>query len=862
MDHPGQVRFIGTTGFGPAGKVWIGVEMADPIGNCDGSIDGVRYFSAAPDRALFVEPEGLKVLPPCLPPPAQSLARDGGCVVPASRYALPPQPTLAAPARQPSRRRRIQQEIPPEARRKPRRRRPANPPPATTSDDDTLPPELMSILEEASAIGASPKHTDQLIGAVLHYLRDDDGDEAGGTVNGGSGLPPQVHRRRRRAPQPEPHPSPVAAPAKLDLLSPTEVSDHDEVQSKVRHTTARREQCQRQPRHRRRRRKAPSPAPALPSLAELASAPAPLSPDFGLSPHASRSYSHEPGTPGSPARVQPGSSFDVESDASLLEPVRRMETMLTSIQQLLAKTDDEVAAEAAAEATVGEPSGPRPWPRAPKVIYPARQPKHPRALEEVRRMEAMNDKILEAELIAKTAQERQIASVMEPFAVTYAIDAVIEVGKLWTFHEIQLGLEPTSLTLAVVAEPMWALASLTVSNTNHEPTMASAEWRLSPVVSGSSLAFTDCSGTFFVGVARHRPLPGEDVALPVTIHIDVGGYVAPADDLTLQWRVARADDINLARVDAYHYLESSIADYHVDAIEPHLGRTALHFAAEAGALELAQWLLSRQADANARDRYGNTPLFAAARGAQHNPAGALQMVELLLDSGGVVYARNLRGQSPLHIAAATERSGAIAALLLARRADPGARDADGQTPVDVGRDAGHGRVVRLFDESDSSPPPEPDSPVGSRLLSPSLRSQPSTSLAAVSISDVSASCNSSVISGDGGEYGSEYGAPSTPRRINPMSHAPSRDLASYVITPSKASNRNSGYSSDSSDSSNSSSSSSPSSNSSSSDSPSSPAMTPVPADPAATPEPALDSGSASSETEASALGLEAGDGIM
>ena len=56
-------------------------------------------------------------------------------------------------------------------------------------------------------------------------------------------------------------------------------------------------------------------------------------------------------------------------------------------------------------------------------------------------------------------------------------------------------------------------------------------------------------------------------------------------------------------------------------------RTALHMACEKGHAEVAEYLLAHEADMEARDSLGNTPLHVAT---QHQQT---QLVQILLDSG-------------------------------------------------------------------------------------------------------------------------------------------------------------------------------------------------------------------------------------
>ncbi|KAI0352271.1 dynactin [Trametes cingulata] len=66
----GIVRFAGATSFAP-GK-WIGIELSEPNGKNDGSVQGVKYFSCRPNYGVFVRPSQVRVISATPdPPPAQ-----------------------------------------------------------------------------------------------------------------------------------------------------------------------------------------------------------------------------------------------------------------------------------------------------------------------------------------------------------------------------------------------------------------------------------------------------------------------------------------------------------------------------------------------------------------------------------------------------------------------------------------------------------------------------------------------------------------------------------------------------------------------------------------------------------------------
>ena len=56
----GIVRFVGHTHF--SSGVWIGVEIGEPRGKNDGSVDGERYFTCPPKQGLFAPPNRVSII--------------------------------------------------------------------------------------------------------------------------------------------------------------------------------------------------------------------------------------------------------------------------------------------------------------------------------------------------------------------------------------------------------------------------------------------------------------------------------------------------------------------------------------------------------------------------------------------------------------------------------------------------------------------------------------------------------------------------------------------------------------------------------------------------------------------------------
>lgn len=121
------------------------------------------------------------------------------------------------------------------------------------------------------------------------------------------------------------------------------------------------------------------------------------------------------------------------------------------------------------------------------------------------------------------------------------------------------------------------------------------------------------------------------------------------------------------------------------------GETALFVAAREGNLEIAQLLISEDADVNEKDEDGFTPIYWASL------RGNTEILKLLISEGADVNSKNADGETPLHEAAA-EGQYEAAEILITNGADVNAKDNEGNTPLDLAKRKGRDSVVNLLME--------------------------------------------------------------------------------------------------------------------------------------------------------------------
>lgn len=142
--------------------------------------------------------------------------------------------------------------------------------------------------------------------------------------------------------------------------------------------------------------------------------------------------------------------------------------------------------------------------------------------------------------------------------------------------------------------------------------------------------------------------------------------------------VRLAVTVGATREAAEAYFFSEISHY------AYAGDTALHIAAAAYELPIAEELMSAGANISARNRRGAQPIHYAVDGspesARWNPDGQYAVVAFLIAAGADPNAQDKSGVAPLHRAVRTRCTGAVRALL-DHGADAIRRNKSGSTPL-------------------------------------------------------------------------------------------------------------------------------------------------------------------------------------
>lgn len=175
------------------------------------------------------------------------------------------------------------------------------------------------------------------------------------------------------------------------------------------------------------------------------------------------------------------------------------------------------------------------------------------------------------------------------------------------------------------------------------------------------------------------PGAGPAALRPLLTAIAAGDRVTALALLGGQPQLARAHSAEgAARDNAPGFFYDSIAHY------LYAGDTALHFAAAAYQLDVAQALVRAGADVSAVNRRGAQPLHYAVDGnpsaSNWDPVAQAEMVSYLLAAGADANATDRSGTGPLHRAVRNRCADAVR-VLLAGGADPQRPNRSGSTPM-------------------------------------------------------------------------------------------------------------------------------------------------------------------------------------
>lgn len=122
-----------------------------------------------------------------------------------------------------------------------------------------------------------------------------------------------------------------------------------------------------------------------------------------------------------------------------------------------------------------------------------------------------------------------------------------------------------------------------------------------------------------------------------------------------------------------------------------LEQTPFHWACYNGEFEIAKILLDAGADITARDIEGDAPFTWAAS------AGQMEIVKHLLKIGVDVEAQNYSGNTALHWTA-IKGNAEMFEYLLSLKLDPTQKNQEGETPISLAKESGHLEIIKIFEK--------------------------------------------------------------------------------------------------------------------------------------------------------------------
>ncbi|EGG21420.1 hypothetical protein DFA_01304 [Cavenderia fasciculata] len=126
------------------------------------------------------------------------------------------------------------------------------------------------------------------------------------------------------------------------------------------------------------------------------------------------------------------------------------------------------------------------------------------------------------------------------------------------------------------------------------------------------------------------------------------------------------------------------------------GYTAMHCAVNQGHFEMAEKLLVKGSDPNARTSTGSTPLHLLSKYC-HAPK-AIKLASLLIEAGAFINHKDIKFEAPLHRATLPTNNNEFLKLLLLNGANPNILNKRGRTPIHVAIEEGRIDILLTFME--------------------------------------------------------------------------------------------------------------------------------------------------------------------